>query len=263
MALLFYERHMLEKSKYIPQAVMLIVFILCNGCSRDNPESVVSPPDIQKIYPISTFSLIIPEPSGITYNSKNNSLMIVSDGNPDIYEINFSGIIQSKIVSSGSDMEGIALSKNCDTIYVVEEKKKQVTAFDLSGNKLFSFSADVATSDNSALEGITINIATNTLYVINEKDPEMMLGYKNLTEIWRKTIVYASDISDICYENSSNCFWLISDESAKIMKLSFTGDLISEWQIPFTKGEGITIVNDKIYVVNDADGKLYVFQKPG
>ncbi len=38
------------------------------------------------------------------------------------------------IPTSGSDMEGITLSKNCDTIYVVEEKKKLVTSFNLSGN---------------------------------------------------------------------------------------------------------------------------------
>ncbi len=66
-----------------------------------------------------------------------------------------------------------------------------------------SFSVDVATSDNSALEGITINKTSNTLYVINEKDPRMILGYNNLTEIWRKSIDYASDISDIYYEDSS------------------------------------------------------------
>jgi uncharacterized protein YjiK len=71
------------------------------------------------------------------------------------------------------------------------------------------------------------------------------------------------NIVDIYYEDSTNCFWLISNESSKIMKLNSAGDLIKEWEIPFTKGEGITIVDDKVYIVNDADGKLYVFQKPG
>ena len=159
-------------------------------------------------------------------------------------------------------MEGITLSKNCDTIYVVEEKKKLVTSFNLNGTKLASFSANVATIDNSALEGITIKKMSNQLIVINEKDPRMILKFNGSTEIWRKTIDYTLDISDIYYEDSTNCFWIISDESQKIIKLSSTGDLIKEWEIPFTKGEGITIVNDKIYVVNDLDGKLYVFQRP-
>lgn len=253
---------MFIKSKFILEALLFFTILLLNGCSRDNPGSIVSPPDIPQINPIATYTLTISEPSGITFNSKNNSLMVVSDGFPDIYEISFTGVTLKTIIASGSDMEGISLSKNCDTVYVVEEKKKQVTTFDLSGNKLFSLSINVATNDNSALEGITIDTKSNKLYVINEKDPRMILGYSKLTEIWRKSVDYASDISDICYDNSLNCLWLISDESSKIMKISLAGDLISEWKIPFTKGEGITIVNDKLYVVNDADGKLYVFQKP-
>lgn len=243
----------------ILQLIIISIFI---GCSREDPESITNPPVIEKIFPINVYSLSIPEPSGVAYNSKNNSLMVVSDGNPYIYEIDFTGIALNTITVSGSDMEGITLSKNCDTIYVVEEKKKLVTSFNLNGNKINSFSVNVATSDNSALEGITINTTSNQLYIINEKDPRMILGYNNLTEFWRKSIDYALDISDIYYENSTNCFWLISDESQKIMKLSSTGDLLKEWEIPFTKGEGITVVSDKIYVVNDLDGKLYVFQRP-
>ncbi|HEX9250703.1 MAG TPA: SdiA-regulated domain-containing protein [Ignavibacteriaceae bacterium] len=251
-------RNILQKF-FILQLFIISIYI---GCSRENPESITNPTSIQKIYPINVYALTIPEPSGVAYNSKNNSLMVVSDGNPDIFEIDFTGITLNTIIASGSDMEGITLSKNCDTIYVVEEKKKLVTTFDLNGKKLNSFSINVATSDNNALEGITINTTSNQLFIINEKNPRMIIGYSNLTEFWRKSIDYALDISDIYFEDSTNCFWLISDESQKIMKLSSTGDLLKEWEIPFTKGEGITIVGDKIYVVNDLDGKLYVFQKP-
>lgn len=247
--------------KYISHTFTLIILLLI-GCSRDNPESINNPPEVQKIFPTNEISLTIPEPSGIAYNSVNNSLMIVSDGRPDIYEIDFSGNILSSIISAGADMEGICLSKNCDTIYVVEEKKKLITSFDLSGSKLFSFSVDVATSDNSALEGITINKLSNTLYTINEKDPSMILAYTGSTELWRKLIDYTSDISDIYYEESENCFWVISDESSRILKLNINAALINQWEIPFTKGEGITVVNDKLYVVNDSNAKMYVFQKP-
>ncbi len=246
--------------KFLLSALIIIPIFL--GCSRENPETITNPPSIQKIYPLNEYLLDISEPSAVAYNSINNSLMVVSDGHPEIFEISFAGIRLNTITSSGSDMEGITLSRNCDTIYVVEEKKKLVTAFNLNGIKLASFSVNVASGYNSALEGITINKTINNLYVINEKDPRMILGYNNLTEIWRKTIDYASDISDIYYEDSTNSFWLISDESQKIMKLSSSGELLKEWEIPFTKGEGITIVGDKVYIVNDLDGKLYVFQKP-
>lgn len=240
-------------------SLSLILFI---KCSRDNPEAIAEPKTISKIFPLEEYNLNISEPSGIAYNSKNNTLMVVSDGNPDIYEIAFNGAILNTISASGSDMEGITLSKNCDTIYVVEEKKKMVTTFDLSGNKINSFSVNVATADNQALEGISLNTFTNELFVINEKNPQMVLKFKNKQELWRRTINYSLDIADIYYEETVNCIWLISDESRRIMKLSSIGELLNEWEIPFTKGEGITIVNDKIYVVNDANGKMYVFQKP-
>lgn len=242
--------------------IPVITTLIFLGCSRDNPETITNPVVVQKIFPIAEYTLDIPEPSGVAYNSRNNSLLVVSDGQPDIYEINFTGITLNTIQATGSDMEGITLSKNCDTIYVVEEKKKLVTSFDLNGNRLTSFSVNVATSDNSALEGITLKKANNEIFVINEKDPRMILGFMNFTEIWRKTIDYVSDISDIYFEESTNCIWLISDESKMIIKLSATGDLLKQWEIPFLKGEGITIVNDKVYVVNDQDGKLYIFQKP-
>ena len=123
---------------------MSLIFPILFGCARDNPETITNPPVIQKIYPINEYTLTISEPSGIVYNSKNNSLMVVSDGSPDIYEISFTGNTLNTIVASGSDMEGITLSKNCDTIYVVEEKKKFVTSFNLNGISYISFSADVA-----------------------------------------------------------------------------------------------------------------------
>lgn len=246
-------------------ASLLFVFTLVAtiaGCSRDNPEIISGNGEIRKIYPVAVHQLGIPEPSGIAYNFKNNSLMIVSDGRTDVYETNFTGEILRIIPSVGSDMEGIALSKNCDTIFVVEEKKKMVTAVDINGNKLYSFSVNVASNDNSALEGISLFNAEDGFLVVNEKNPSMIIHCRNQLEIWRKTISYCSDISDIFYDEISNSIWLISDESRKVLRLSVSCELLDEWEIPFTKGEGITIVNDKIYVVNDLDGKLYVFNKP-
>lgn len=103
----------------------LLTFLLTSvlGCGRNNPETITNPVVIDKIFPLSEYLLTVPEPSGIAYNAVKNSFMVVSDGRPDIYEINFTGITLNTIPASGSDMEGITLSNNCDTIYVVEEKK--------------------------------------------------------------------------------------------------------------------------------------------
>lgn len=252
----------MKKIKFLKTSSILFLLIIVLGCSRDDNSHTTDPPDIELINPFAEFSLTISEPSAVAYNSINNSLMIVSDGHPEIFEVKFDGTLISTISTTCSDLEGIALSKNCDTIYVTQEKKKLVTVLDLNGNILYSFSVNVAVSDNSALEGISFNKNNNHLYVINEKEPIMVLEFFNSTEVSRKVVDKTTDISDIFYEESTNSIWIISDESQKILKYTAGGEFIKEWKIPFTKGEGLTIVDGKMYVVNDSNSKLYVFNKP-
>jgi uncharacterized protein YjiK len=235
------------------------------GCERNAPaqDTPTGPTGATTLQPIAEYYLgsKILEPSGIAYNSKNNSFFVVSDAQPEVFEINSKGILLNTIATSGSDLEGIALTKNCDTIYVVEEKNRLVTSYLTSGIKISSFSVDVATVSNNALEGITID-RNGFLYVLNEKLPGMLLEYRNTTEIKRMSLALALDYSDIYYDEKEDCFWIISDESEKVMKTDKNGSLLSQWSIPFSKGEGITIVRDTMYIVNDTDAKLYIFNKP-
>ncbi len=243
-------------------SLILFAMISLPGCSRSDPASAETPDNIVTLKPLAVINLDIPEPSGIAYCSKSNTLFIVSDGLPDIFETDLAGVVIKTIPTTSSDMEGIALSKNCDTIFVAEERNQLITSYSLNGNRLSSFPVNVATLPNNALEGVTVDNSTGHLFVINEKLPAMILEFNNLVELWRKEINYTSDISDIYYEESSDCFWIVSDESKKVLKLSRDGVLISQWLISFSKGEGITIVGDKMYIVCDADSKMYVFQKP-
>ena len=98
--------------------------------------------------------------------------------------------------------------------------------------------------------------------MLNEKLPCMLLEFNNSVEIRRKEINYTIDISDVFFEQSSNYYWIVSHESQKILKLTSDFNLISEWTIPVIQAEGITIVQDKIYIVSDSESKMYVFQKP-
>jgi uncharacterized protein YjiK len=230
-----------------------------SGCTKDHPGEET---DNKQLKPIAIYDLDIPEPSGIVYNSKNNSLMVVSDSRPEIFEIDFTGKINNTLSISSSDIEGIALSKDCDTIYIVEEATRLVTTYLTTGFRVSSFQINVATTANHALEGITKNNRHGSLIILNEKDPSMILEYQDTHEIWRKEINYSSDISDIYFDEPNNFYWIVSDESQKILKLSMDAILISQWSIPIIQAEGITIVNNKIYIVSDAEQKLYIFQNP-
>jgi uncharacterized protein YjiK len=90
----------------------------------------------------------------------------------------------------------------------------------------------------------------------------MMLEYSGTSEIRRTTLDFSTDVSDICYDPEIQCYWVVSDESQKVLKLSPAGDLLGEWSTPVNQGEGIAVIGKRLYIVSDADAKLYVFVKP-
>ncbi|MCX7875473.1 MAG: SdiA-regulated domain-containing protein [Melioribacteraceae bacterium] len=239
---------------------IILIFGLIS-CSRNQPDSLLVNLPSVNLKLIESFKTNVPEPSGLFYNKKTESLFTVSDGNSTVYEIDFYGKIKNSFSIQSTDLEGISFSENCDTMYVVEEQNKLVTKYLSNGTKLYSFSVNVATVQNNALEGIAID-NRNAIYVLNEKLPNMLLKFSNKTELFRKEINYTKDCSDICYDKDSDCLWMVSDESQKVIKMSKDGNIINSYNINFSKGEGITIYQNKIYIISDYDGMMYVFEKP-
>jgi uncharacterized protein YjiK len=239
--------------------LLLGVLILC--CNRNGPDSV-STPDIQSLNPINTYNIAIPEPSGLVYNSKDSVLMVVSDANSTVSKLDFTGRVLHSMIIQSSDLEGIALSANCDTMYVAEETNQLITKYLPDGTKLSSFPVNVATNIKHGPEGVTIN-KNGKIVVINEKLPCLILEFDGTgNELGRKELNYSTDLSDIFYCLADSCYWIVSDESKMLMKLSDVWVLIKAWNIPVNKAEGVVIVNEKIYIVSDSDAKMYVFQKP-
>lgn len=243
--------------------ITLLFILIVSGCKRNEPVDIILPIEISTLQPTQVIDLssILVEPSGITYNKLSNSLLIVSDERPDIYVVDLQGHLLDKISVSGVDMEGITLTKNADTIYVVEETAKLVSSFYYDGRKINSMTVDVATNPSNILEGVTIDNRGH-LYVLNEKAPRLMMEFYKSVELSRVELTYTTDISDICYDDQENCFWIVSDESKKIIKIDKSGNLLGQWLITYQKGEGITFVGDKMYIVCDADSKMYIYNKP-
>lgn len=234
-----------------------IFFQGCNQIDSKQEEELTAP----RLKQIAVYSTLVREPSGLAYNTRNNSLMTVSDADAAVYEMDFNGNIIKELKISADDLEGIALSKDCDTIYVAEERNQLISKFLFDGTKISSLKINVSTKENHSLEGVTLD-NHNHLFVLNEKEPCLLLEFSGTTEIMRRILNFSKDVSDICYDDKLDCFWIISDESEAVVKVSKSGYAINKYSIPFTKGEGISLVENKIYIVNDLDGKLYVFEKP-
>lgn len=245
------------------QLFLLLILVQFLGCKREEPSTFVTNPI--KSTPLKQLSVVktsVQEPSGLFYNTKTKTLFTVSDGNSTVYELTLNGNVIRSFIIQGNDLEGITFSSNSDTMYVVEETNQLVTKYLTNGDKLYSFPVNVATVISHGQEGIALNTTNNHLYVINESDPCMLIEYVNKKEIKRKQINYTLDCSDIYYDTQLDCIWLVSDLSKQLAKLSTSGELLALFDLPVSKMEGVTIVQDKIYMVNDQTNDLYVFQKP-
>ncbi|HOC24193.1 MAG TPA: SdiA-regulated domain-containing protein [bacterium] len=246
-------------------AFVTALFILA-ACSREDPNKSTNGPDASQpaaLKPLQAISLLpaVPEPSGLAYNRATGGLMVVSDALPDIFEIGLDGALRRTIPVAGADLEGVAVSLTGDSLYVVEERLQQVVRCSSAGERLMSWPARVATMENSGLEGIAIDAAGH-IWVANEKDPRLLLEFNGTQEVSRREITWVDDLSGLCCDQDGQSLWIISDESRKLIHISRAGALLGEWSLPFDKGEGIAFAGDKLYIVNDQDSRLYVFNKP-
>jgi len=236
------------------------------ACSREDPNKPPNSPDgIQPatLKPLQTIDLLpsLPEPSGLAFNRATGGLMVVSDALPDIFEIGLDGTLRRSIPVAGADLEGVAVSATGDSLYVIEERLQQVVRCSAAGVRLESWPVRVATLENSGLEGLAIDAAGH-LWVANEKDPRLLLEFAGGMEVSRREINWVDDLSGLCCDQDGQSLWIISDESRKLIRISHAGALLGEWSLPFDKGEGIAFAGGKLYIVNDQDSRLYVFDKP-
>jgi uncharacterized protein YjiK len=243
-------------------SVLLVCLFPANSCGR-NEQSTTSPTDTasQSLQLITSYAMSVTEPSGLAYSSKTRHLYMVSDNRPAIFTIDTMGAVVGTLQIDGQDLEGVTLSANADTFFVAEETRSQISSYLPDGTKIASFPINVRTDTKHGPEGLTTDTSGH-LIVINEKLPTMMLEYAGTAEIRRTTLTQTSDISDICYDPTTNAFWIVSDESQMVVKISRTGALLGEWSTPVNQGEGIAIVGNRLYIVSDVDAKLYVFVKP-
>ncbi|MCP4553286.1 MAG: hypothetical protein GY834_14880 [Bacteroidetes bacterium] len=211
------------------------------------------------------YALDINELSGLAI-ANSNILYTVSDNTNKIYKISSSGKILSSFSFTGEDLEGIALNPIDNTIYVVEERKREILQFDNLGNHIRTINVSIEKNDiNSGLEGICINPLNNHIFVLNEKSPGKLIELNSSgIEIKSTDLNFASDYSGLCINPNGKEIWIISDESRKIYKCDTTGNLIKAFSVNIAEIEGISIdfTKEKIYIVSDSYKKLYQFDIP-
>jgi len=238
--------------KTIISVLVALIFVSCS--SKISSQG--------KLELLKKIQLNIPEPSGIT--SFNNTLFIVSDKNRTIYKTSLEGEILQKVKLKYDDLEGVTIDKSTQNFWVVDESKRALIILDSKGGFLQKIKIKGEQQHkNSGLEGVCFVENENSLVVLNEKQPRQLLALNLNGEILRKIdFNFSKDISGICFDESSNSFWIVSDESQLILNINKKGELIKSYNIPVKKAEGIIIYNNNLYVVSDSENALYIFKKP-
>ena len=235
-----------------------MIFIL--SCSDDN-EVGDKPKDILELE--ASYKIDVLEPSGLAVSSSGEVLYTVSDNTAEVYKLSKTGDIVQTYGYKGSDLEGVSTFTG-NKLLLAEERTKEIVVFDTatgasSKNKINYKNDD----ENSGIEGVAYNTTDGTVFILNEKNPGNLIRLRDdFSIIATYELDFASDYSGLFYDSSSNSLWIVSDQNKTINKCTLTGELVKTYSISVTQAEGIAIAKDKIFVVSDAEAKLFVFKKP-
>lgn len=241
---------------FIKSIYFLVVFFL--SCSNSNDFPIKN-----KLELIASYKINVLEPSGLAINSNGTILYTVSDNTNKIYKLSITGDILKTFEYAGNDLEGVS-TFTTNKLLLAEERTKEIVEYDMGTSSFIKHKIDYKnTTANSGLEGVAYNMNDETIFILNEKDPGLLIRLNpNYTIKSSIELDFAADFSGIFHESATDNLWIVSDQSKTINKCNLLGKLMESYPINVTKAEGIAISNDKIYVVSDAEAKLYVFKKP-
>ncbi len=219
--------------------------------------------NLEQLTPVEVYKLNIPETSDLCFGSNNTILYTVSDNTAKVYKISVAGKILAELQYQGSDPEGIC-NVNNQFLYLAEERQRIIYKLDLQGNQLEQRAITVEKNeDNNGLEGISYALLNKHFYILNEKNPGILIETdENLNVLKNYPLRFSSDYSGICVDNTNQQIWIVCDEAATVNQCTMEGELIKSYRIPVSNPEGIAFdpLSNKLYIVSDAEARLYYFE---
>lgn len=235
------------------------LFVLLNACDK-----ATSLPQERNLELLFSYSVTVPEPSGLALAADGNSLWTVSDESGKLYRMDLQGQTLSSIDIEGEDLEGVAAGPSAGQLWVVEERKRELLKVDLTGSVLERHSLAVEQNElNAGLEGVTYDARSGQLYLLNEHDPRVLLKTATDGTIRNtRAIDYLKDLSGIDFDSTDSTLWLVSDESAQIVHCDTSGNKLESFTIDVQQAEGIAVnhADSLIYIISDPEEKLYIYK---
>lgn len=212
---------------------------------------------------IESFNLNISSPSGLAFSPDEQSFLTVSDKpGGHIYQISVDGTILSSLSYSGSDLEGISYNNTDKSIWVIEESTGELVHLDSNSVEIEREYISGSIDGSGGLEGIAINENNNHIFLLKEKDPGILIELdQEFNVLQYNRLYFADDYAGLWYDKSQNQLWIVSDQDKTVFRCDTTGIVLNSYSIQFNKMEGIALdmANNKVYLVNDINNKLYIY----
>jgi len=219
---------------------------------------------------VQSYQLPINDPSGLVIDMSGDFLWTISDDPGEfIYKISFTGQVLGFLEGYlGDDMEGITMNPNDGTLWIAEEKLRKIVQVSTTGEVLQIIEIPVdATNPNDGLEGITWNPLNNHVYVVNEKNPRQFIELDTNFDVVRSVTINFDgeftlrDLSGLFYDHIRDEIWILSDESERIVITDQQLKPLRSYDLGKDKFEGIAVdlQTYRVYLVNDRDNRLYVY----
>jgi uncharacterized protein YjiK len=211
---------------------------------------------------VATHPLTISEPSDLTLDETGKILWTVTNKPAKVYQLDLEGNVTRTLNYGGQDLEGIVYDPASRSLYVTEERLREIVHLNLDGDVLDRTTVDLPGKPNHGPEGITLD-DRGRMFLVNEKQPGLFLELDKTHQISKRVpLSFAGDYSAITWDKKKGCFWIASDESQSLFLWSSTKGVLGQFPLGFAKAEGVAVdeVTRTVYVVSDLENKLYVYR---
>ena len=176
--------------------------------------------------------------SAICLNEAGNGLYIAND-NGFVHEFGFDGTLKNTYSfpspNNARDWEGIARSTDGKTIYLSEERTREVYTLNADHKGVTPVSKgprEAESSDNQGYEGVAAG--NGILYISNQSKPLRVYSY-NLTEGTWGTAFNASwdakSLSDIYYDAEDGTLWIVDAKTLLLTHLKADGTVLHHYDV--------------------------------
>jgi len=244
---------------------MLSSSVALAGCERSKPP--LAPVVADSLQVVRVVALDVREPSDLCLDRDGVHWWTVSDNTGLVYKLRLSDCaVVGTLSYHGVDPEGIWQDPADGTLYVTEEKTREIVHMDSTGKILSKVSvAGLGGDANSGLEGITSGPVTGSFFLTQEKRPARIVEADTAGNVLAlHNVTYVGDLSGVTHDPRTGQLVVVSDESRKVCWTTLAGELVSARSIPVTKAEGVAIdtTRSRVYVVSDREEKFYEFRLP-